>query len=396
MAKWHVEERLPWGTLGFVVALAFGVFALYTTFFYEKRAHVVYEIESKTRVFDVRENIAQLDVTFEGESIRKKQQTLSLLTIKIVNAGNLDIGMGAFDSANLPGISVTHCIKIFNPEFVRGSNPYFAKGDRVRLKDEHSFEVLPVLLDKHEYFVVKILVLHGQNEVPDVEKFGKYGGVPQIDIVATSSNEDRRSLLVRTFGGDAVIQFVRAVIYTILTIAVIVAGIWVTVKINAGWRRWRRRRLVQKFQKLLDRVSSGPENAIFLSYVRGDAGLSPELFLLRLNDLLNDPAELEQKMRQMPSQQASERFVDADVAWIVPFIKEQKLAELQENEGVTVNAQAAKTVADFVNFLSANEPERMKRSKSPFGFNIDPMEAENPIGVSGAPENQEVDFTHHG
>jgi hypothetical protein len=386
MTKWPVEERLPWGTLGFVVALAFGVFAIYTTFFYEKRAHVVYEIESKTRVFDVRENVAQLDVTFEGESIRKKQQTLSLLTIKIANAGNLDIGMGAFDPANLPGISVKHCIKIFNPEFVRGSNPYFAKGDRVRLKDEHSFEVLPVLLDKHEYFVVKILVLHGQDEIPDVEKFGKYGGVSQIDIVSTSSNEDRRSLLVRTFGGDAVIQFVRAVVYTILTIAVIVFGIWLTVKSNARWRRWRRRRLVQKFRKLLDRVSSGPENAIFSSYVRGDSGLNPELFLLRLNDLLSDPAELEQKMRQMPSQQASEHFVDADVAWIVPFIKEQKLAELQGNEGVTIDAQAAKTVADLVNFLSANEPERMKRSKSPFGFNIDPIKAEDLIGVSGAPE----------
>jgi hypothetical protein len=392
MAKWPVEEKIPWGALGVVIAVLFGAFGVYTTFFYEKRARVVYEVDSATRVLDIRENVPQLDVTFQGESIRDKQETLSVITVKIMNAGNLDIGMGAFDSSNLPGLRVSHTKKIFKPEFVRGSSSYFSVGERVRLKDESSFEILPVLLDKHEFFVIKILVLHRQDEAPTIEKFGKFGGVSQTEVTTVSSSEDRRGLFFRTFSGDSVIQFVRAVGYTVATLALLIAGIVLTIATHEGWRRWKRNRLVKKFRTLLGHPISPAEDAILTAYVKGNfEPYNADEFIIQMNALLSNPAQLEKTLRQKERIPEHENYlfpVETIGVWtgsaqIVPLLKEKKLVTLKDH-GVAIDEQVAKTVSEFENFLLANDPERIKKFKVPYGSDSDPIKAEDLITAPGS------------
>jgi len=392
MPKWLIEEKIPWGALGFVIALIFGGFAVYTTFFYEKRPRVVYEIQSQTRVFDIKEDVPKLDVIFQGESIRSKHETLSLITVKIANIGNSDIGSGAFDTTNLPGLRVKRG-KIVKAEFVLGSSDYFSKGERIRSKDDNSFEILPVLLDKGQYFVLKLLLLHAENDVPAIESFGKFGGVVHTEITVAPSTEGHRGLFYRTFAGDFVIQFFRAVVYTVVALALLILAIWLTIAVYKWWRRRRRKRLVTKFRKLLDHPVTSSERAILRAYEEADfEPYDPDQFIIQMNALLNNPVELEKRMREKERVLEEGDYVlqiQSSGRWlgsrqILPLLKEQKVVRLNQ-KGIAIDQQLAKTIADFESFLIANDPEHMKKLKVPYGSNTDPLKAEdlNKAGPSG-------------
>ncbi len=66
-------------------------------FFYEKKPRLRFEIVSQSPVYNIREQIPKLVMMFDGENIREKHQTLSLITLRIVNAGRADTTMQSYD-----------------------------------------------------------------------------------------------------------------------------------------------------------------------------------------------------------------------------------------------------------------------------------------------------------
>src|SRR5947209_274011 len=77
--------------------------------FYEKQPRLRYTLLSQAPVYDVHENVPDLDIIFRGNSIRQEHQTLSVLTVRIENGGNAGLTLQSFDPNSLPGIRVTHC-----------------------------------------------------------------------------------------------------------------------------------------------------------------------------------------------------------------------------------------------------------------------------------------------
>jgi len=85
-----IDQKFSWSFFGVVVSVLFFLFGLYTTFIYQKKPKLTFEILSEAPVYDVRENVSKLDILFEGQDIRTNKQTLTLLTLRVLNAGNAD------------------------------------------------------------------------------------------------------------------------------------------------------------------------------------------------------------------------------------------------------------------------------------------------------------------
>ncbi len=103
-----INRRFPWSFLGFFSGLIFGVFGLYAVFFYEKLPELRVEVVSNTPVFSINEDVDNLSILFNGEDIRESKQLLSVLTIKILNSGNLSITTGKKKGSHLCTLILTY------------------------------------------------------------------------------------------------------------------------------------------------------------------------------------------------------------------------------------------------------------------------------------------------
>src|SRR5258708_25782739 len=104
-----IEQKFSWSFFGLVLTVIFFLFGLYTTFIYVKKPRLLLQVLSEAPVYSLREDVSKLDILFEGEDIRKKSETLTLLTLRGINSGNADIVKNSFDSDHLPAISLQAC-----------------------------------------------------------------------------------------------------------------------------------------------------------------------------------------------------------------------------------------------------------------------------------------------
>ena len=80
--------------------------AVYQGFFYEKRGQISIYLDPPTRVFDLHQSIGGLEVSYGGEDLRKKNETLWIVNVSIRNTGNAEIRKGDYDEQVPLGLAI--------------------------------------------------------------------------------------------------------------------------------------------------------------------------------------------------------------------------------------------------------------------------------------------------
>jgi hypothetical protein len=99
-----LDQKFSWSFFGTLFSILFFLFGLYTTFVYEKKPRLQFQTLSEAPVYSLSEDVGKLDILFEGEDIRQKHQTLTILTIRVINIGSADIVKSSFDPDHLPSV----------------------------------------------------------------------------------------------------------------------------------------------------------------------------------------------------------------------------------------------------------------------------------------------------
>ncbi|MFZ3374842.1 MAG: hypothetical protein WA183_04760 [Chthoniobacterales bacterium] len=364
---------------------------------YQRKPQLKYEILSQWPVYSIREEIPDLEIMFKGENIRKEQQALSVITIRISNPGSAAITLNSFDQRDLPGFSVSDG-KIIKLDPIERSKKLEKTLELTRTAD-NAYVIQPLILDTNQFFVLKLLVLSAESSHPKVQCSGDIAGVDKIEVVSAPSTEKQRSFLSDAFYAHWIIQVVRSLVYTAATLFLI---IFISTTINAMFtklRRAHRRRLVRKFRSLLDHDPTKKENAVFDRYIQ-----SGESAVVQLNQSFADRALLKQtvleyltsidpaKSKQsaappLTTDMLPEHFLVPSPGRFIPMLLEQKIITVQDNN-VTVDEQTVKTVSSFESFLLANEPERIKTAKTPLGSDVNPMADVTSLPATKKPENE--------
>ena len=86
------------GALGVVAS----IIGIYTGIFYERKPSISFEVLTKTAVLDVREDVSKLDILYDGKNLKKNNQALSVVNLKVVNNGQADLLHNYYDEKRPP------------------------------------------------------------------------------------------------------------------------------------------------------------------------------------------------------------------------------------------------------------------------------------------------------
>ena len=117
----------------------------------EKESGITYEIRSEIDVLDVRTQLDDLAITFQGEEIGGKGLKLRIISIRVVNTGNVDILQSHYDQLEPWGLSLSSG-KIIETRGVEGSSDYLQRQATPVTNGQDVIELPKVILDKQTFF----------------------------------------------------------------------------------------------------------------------------------------------------------------------------------------------------------------------------------------------------
>ncbi|PWF74613.1 hypothetical protein CBX98_02890 [Vibrio sp. T9] len=203
------ENKFPYGLLGIIASILIGVGGIVFTIFYKPSPQLDIEVVSNFNVLDVKESLGKLDVIYRGKSLNEYGQSLSVITLKIVNNGDDNIRVSSYDDKALPSFELTKGIIPEEPTVTISNTSY--KKDNIALSQTKPNKiVLPkVIINSGDYYEVKLIALHNKDETPDIVAFGVIEGVDKVRVIHNPELADERSIFGRLFSDNWQINFGR-------------------------------------------------------------------------------------------------------------------------------------------------------------------------------------------
>lgn len=293
----RLDKRYGWSLLGFILAAIFGAITLYTEFLRDTRPDLRFEILTDASVLDVREDVRDLSIIYDGADIQRTKQSLRVVVIKVVNGGLQDILRGDYDDRTPLGFVVQHG-SLLRAEMLSVSSEYLRQTLRVDVKSEVA-TFSPVILESQEWFTVKCLILHPQSAVPSIQPVGKVAGVRSLRLIEAAVSSRGPNIWIRTFGGSVAIQAVRLGAYGVAFIAIFLVSVGSVVSVSESRKKRSRKREIQAFRAAMKEPIDERGDAILREYLeRGP------IVLEVTGSLLADRDELDTHMKSALSVQA--------------------------------------------------------------------------------------------
>lgn len=300
-----IDRKFPWSFLGFLFGVIFFFVGLYLAVFYTKSPGVRFEIISESPVYDIRENLTKLEVLFDGENIRQKHEALSLVSIRIVNDGNANLSKSAFDERALPLLTIPDS-KIITIEALSYSNNYLKEFGKVLQVGSNQAAIQPVILDQGDSFAFRLLILHKDGQMPQVQVEGKIEGIKDLEVVKAALPENI-TFSQKAFAGDFLVQIARVAVYLFGGV-VAIGGIAASMEAFNDWNAKRRRRnVVRLFKSRIDVELPQRVEAVLRHYeALGDDVIDISCGLLRDSDALKKAVRATTSLPRMKPMSAPE------------------------------------------------------------------------------------------
>jgi hypothetical protein len=280
-------------SLGVVLGLISAMIAIYVFFFTEKKQELVYDILSDSSVLDINADVTNLDITYDGESLKKTGQSLRIITLRIKNSGTESILKTHYDSKDPLGLQISSGRIVEKPELVIASNEYLVNNLVFTVVENNKVFLNDIIIDSNESLVLKLLVLHPTGENPIVSPKGKVAGIKNIILNPLSQqSKEQPSFWSITFGGGISTHLVRAAAYFILVIIIFFIAGLSSAGISGLFDRRKRKRIVREFKALDTYDYSHMHDVIFESFKAGR-----DKDLIRYKDYLKNETKLNWRYR---------------------------------------------------------------------------------------------------
>lgn len=262
----ELENRYALTFLGFIIAIILGSFTLYEQFIADKNPNLIFEIHGSTNVLDVKEQVSNLSILFDGADIRKQNQSLHVITVRVTNPSSKDILQSYYDEGDPVGIQISNG-KIIKADLFGATNDYLANRFVVLTVDEKTVRFSSPIFEAKQAISVKLLVLHKTNEVPEISPLGKIAGIPNIKVVNVYLEGKEASFIERAFLGSWKIQTVRILSYSIalLVFLILVGGTFAAISSLNDKRE--RKKAVRSFKQSTNLTISELDEKIMTQYI---------------------------------------------------------------------------------------------------------------------------------
>ena len=205
-------DGVNWTIVSVILALLFGIFTVYV--YYADAPNLTFDIINDANVFDVNKPLDELNISFQGDDIKKRNLNLRIISIKIENTGNTKILQNFYDKNVIFGLQIDNG-HIIESRLI-GSNSEYFKSYLNFETINNTVEFPKLIFEKNKYFIVEILVLHDKNKIPNVTPLGKIAGIDQIEIM--KSYAETPSFFDSIVSGSLLVQLSRLLIYPFIFI----------------------------------------------------------------------------------------------------------------------------------------------------------------------------------
>ncbi|MGG8494772.1 hypothetical protein ACQY1Q_00005 [Tenacibaculum sp. TC6] len=325
-------------------------------FLQEKKVDLRYEIIANTNVLDFNADISKLEVAYDSTNLKQTGENLRIYTVKIVNNGNENIIKEFYDENDLVGIKLSSGKIIEKPELIQSSNDYLKRN--LHFKDYQKDKVIfsRVILESEEFFIIKLLVLHKINEIPEIISFGKIAGQQKIAVVNSTDVKQELTFLKKAFYGNFWTQLSRLIAYFIIGAIIFILIMELSVKLDKRKEYNRKRKNVVNFKNLKDYQYTRMDDAIFDRYLEGKYSFMGLSNLKEISNLVKDEKELNDKYKVLSEHVKSKEYKlfrrdGGDWSLINEMLNDGIV--FKENEELRINQAMKDTLEKFLDYLSS-------------------------------------------
>ncbi|MGB1247716.1 MAG: hypothetical protein ACPG4Z_02435, partial [Chitinophagales bacterium] len=248
------------------------------------------------------------------------------------------------------------------PEIIQTSSKYLSDNLSITRRNNNEAQFSQVILDAGEFYIVKLLILHKNDSLPELIPSGKIAGQKSIPLINIGGVEQKTSFLNVTFGGKIFSHLLRLLVYFIVGIVIFFLIIALLLKIENKLDIYQRKKLVKTFKNDENYQYSRMDDVVFDRYIKNSADAVGEL-----NSLLTKEKVIIDKFKQAydlaisKNDKSEAEFTSTfgDSLWnqIKRMINE---GIILKNDGeLVVNKSIKDTISNFTNFL-VNKKELKK------------------------------------
>lgn len=250
MGIWYKEldKKFSWSFFGFLVGIMGVAFAIYSILHHEK-PNVQFEILTNTDVINVSEDISKLQILYDNQNVLSVDTTLKILTIKIVNIGNLTITKDFFDENYLPGFVIENGKIADEPTLIDYNSDYLKKLFTFKY-DSTRITINPIIFDSEDFVTLKLLVVGAKDDPIKISYFGMIAGQNEFQINSEIQKDTERTFWSRLNDDNIWVKIARFFYYMVTFSIFFLIIIMPIALISNGLDEKREKKKIKDFKDL--------------------------------------------------------------------------------------------------------------------------------------------------
>jgi hypothetical protein len=245
----NLDKNFSWSFMGFLVGIIGIVFTVYTIYIYEEKPNIEYYQLTNTSVLDLKENVTKLDVLYDSTSIKKNKQSLRVVTIKIMNIGNDDLGPQHYDKTVPLGLKIDGGVIVETPQIIETSNEYITDRLKINWSSENEISFSQFIINKNESFTLKLLLLTKENVIPKLNTTGYITGLGKPTLRTDINKPEEKGFFSQAIQGSFLIHLFRWLLYTLGFLVLVITILIPSTTISDSRRVKKRKSIINKFRK---------------------------------------------------------------------------------------------------------------------------------------------------
>lgn len=252
-----------------VIGIIGSVASIYGVFFQTKEKDLYFEIISQTNVFDLNEELNDLDIIYRNRSLKDSEQNITIYLVKTSNDGSSNILLEDYDENDPIGISITNGLVVSNPEVVNTSNSYLNKNLILNLDTTNTIFASKVILESGQSFTFKLVVMHKTETLPIITPIGKIAGI--VDDFNISYKETSEiTFAEKVFKGNFIVQSIRTISYFLFFVAIAIVIILTGKVVQIFFKTLKRKSLVKVYKRFTTPTNFVNQKVLKTYYQKGD------------------------------------------------------------------------------------------------------------------------------
>lgn len=372
--------------IGWIIAIVSLGITIYLGFIKKNEPKLEYDIVSSTTFINNKESAAYLKILIDTIDIQENHLNISAINIKVENKGSEDISYYKYDKGFF-GLRISNGKLLEPPTLLEASNEHirqqFSQCDSII--DNQSVSVPALSLDKEDYYVMRVVLLHNIDSVPSFIAEGKIVG--QKEILVNTYNSPSPNFWVIAFGGNWLVQLARFFVFLIILFFVIALIVFIGDKIDEIKSKQKRKQIIKEVTGKKNILQSVKNDYINIGssiieeaneiYNKTEVDISNKY--KKSKDFINSKRALEKNNRQAFDTHLS-RYNQ-----ITKLIEKGYLI-LRDDDSIVFNKDAKRSVQSIYAIVAANG---MLRSQLYKGLKLNPHISINPVTGEA-----EVSYSH--